>query len=363
MMSKYFLFFAIGGFWTTLVLAMVFLFGRTHDVKLREYNRARNVMGFAYIFFASIILFEVTSRFLGFHHPGFKTSILIFSIFQLLIFTQVNISLINLSFLPIRKLLYHMLPVTILGILSILSYNLKWGFNLSTIILYSLLLLYVVSVIIFGLIFTIHYKSYKKKFENYFTEDSTNHLKWVYTSNVLIQSVGIIAVVITLIFPATINLFPFLVILFYTAYAIHFLNYKNVLHLVEPVVKEDLIEETDKHSKTSLLTLKQIESALKIWEEKKLFTCPRLTISIIASQISTNRTYLSHYLNSSKEKTFSDWINELRIEEAKKLMKANKSLRLEEVSEQVGYTDKCYFSRCFLKYTGINVSQWKNSQI
>jgi AraC-like DNA-binding protein len=363
MMNEYFLFFAVGGFWTTLVLAMVFLFGgRIWNVKLRKYYRARNVMGFAYILFASIILFELTTRFLGFHHASFKTSILIFSTFQLLIFTHVNITLINIKFLSIRKLIYHLLPVTILGILSILSHNLKWGFMITSIIYYSLLLLYIASVVIFGFIFTKHYKRYKKRFDNYFTENSANLLQWVYNSFLFILIASFVIIITTLIFSDAVKIFPILVIFYYTVYAIHFLNYKQIYYLMEPVLNEEVTVEADKQIKPSFLPFKQIETVLKIWEEKKLFTSSRLTIAIVASQISTNRTYLSHYLNSTKNKTFSDWINELRIEEAKRMMEADQSLKFEEISEKVGYTDKSYFSKCFLKYTGITVTQWRKSQ-
>ncbi len=114
-----------------------------------------------------------------------------------------------------------------------------------------------------------------------------------------------------------------------------------------------LREEEEKPIKSSEITFSQIGKAVGKWEQQKLFTNPKITITKVAAQVSTNRSYLSQYINRSKQKTFNEWINELRIEEAKKLMANNKNMTIEEVSEKVGYTDKSYFSKCFARYIGI----------
>ncbi|MEL7601343.1 MAG: hypothetical protein A2W86_11305 [Bacteroidetes bacterium GWD2_45_23] len=87
---------------------------------------------------------------------------------------------------------------------------------------------------------------------------------------------------------------------------------------------------------------------------------PDLTIAIVASQISTNRTYLSSYLNTYRQMTFNEWINRLRIEEAKNIITANKHVTLDDICEEIGYADKSYFSKCFQRYTGMTVKQWKS---
>ncbi|WP_157279209.1 helix-turn-helix domain-containing protein [Proteiniphilum acetatigenes] len=124
-----------------------------------------------------------------------------------------------------------------------------------------------------------------------------------------------------------------------------------------------LREEEEKPIKSSEITFSQIEKAVGKWEQQKLFTNPKITITKVAAQVSTNRSYLSQYINRSKQKTFNEWINELRIEEAKKLMANNKNMTIEEVSEKVGYTDKSYFSKCFVRYIGITASQWKEKHL
>jgi YesN/AraC family two-component response regulator len=125
---------------------------------------------------------------------------------------------------------------------------------------------------------------------------------------------------------------------------------------MEPAVKD----EAEKNTKPSSITFSQIEKSINEWERSKLFMKPDLTIAIVAMQISTNRTYLSNYLNTFKQKTFNEWINGLRIEEAKKMIAANKNITLDDLCEKIGYSDKSYFSKCFKKYTGMTAKLWKS---
>ena len=357
MSIQLYLFFAIGAFWTSFVLSLLFLFTTVPKIQqLENYKSAKRMMAFAYLLFCIISLYEIIIRLRGINLPTFRTSILIFATFQLYLFAHVNTSLIDLRYLSTKKLLYHLIPVAILSLLNLGSYGGHWKGNYSNILYYSLLLFYTISIIFTVIIFFKHYWSYKKKFNNYFSGNNRDHLRWVYHANICILMASI-AVILFCIFSEEVNvIFPSLAIPFYTFYAIHFLNYSNIFKYVQPIVAEA----TNKSIRASSITFSQIEKSIGEWEKKKLYLNPDLTIAIVASQISTNRTYLSSYLNTYRQMTFNEWINRLRIEEAKNIITANKHVTLDDICEEIGYADKSYFSKCFQRYTGMTVKQWKS---
>ena len=78
----------------------------------------------------------------------------------------------------------------------------------------------------------------------------------------------------------------------------------------------------------------------------KIYLNPRLKLSDIAKLIGTNRTYLSQYFNREANSTFFDYVNNLRIEHALKLL-LETNLTLENIAEQSGFCSKSTFHRTF----------------
>ena len=74
-------------------------------------------------------------------------------------------------------------------------------------------------------------------------------------------------------------------------------------------------------------------------------------ISEIIKEAGMNRTYFCHYFKLVTGYTFKDYLTTKRLKIAKELLK-NKNLRISDVAEQVGYTQK-YFSEAFKKSFGI----------
>lgn len=362
MIDNRYIIFAAGGFWTTLVLALVLIFSSTpRDKNLRNYNRAKYIMAFTYLLFTVFCAFLMTGRLQVLDPPFLNVSILVLSAFQLFLFTHVNLTLLNYNHLSIRLLICQLIPVSTLSLFVILSFFLNWGEKTTNIFFYSLLFFYVVALLTVTGFFSIHHRKYRKRVDNYFTGVGTDRLKWIHISYLFLLISGI--VVVTATFTTRKIAIPFFIlgILFFIGYAIHFLNYRNIFNVMRPVLKEE--EEEEKPIMSSSITFSRIEKAVERWEQQKLFTNPKITIATVAPQVTTNRSYLSQYINRSKQKTFNEWVNGLRIDEAKKLMAAEKNMTIEEVSEKVGYTDKSYFSKCFVRYTGMTARQWKDKNL
>lgn len=60
---------------------------------------------------------------------------------------------------------------------------------------------------------------------------------------------------------------------------------------------------------------------LNDWIDRKQFCRPGVSIKSVAKEIGINNNYLSKYLNNVLGITFHQWLHNLRIEEAKVLMK------------------------------------------
>lgn len=130
---------------------------------------------------------------------------------------------------------------------------------------------------------------------------------------------------------------------------------------------DELIEES-KDSETvneptaledSELIGRKIEALMK---EQQIFLTKNLKITDVAKAIGSNRTYVSNYINNTYHCSFSDYINQLRIEHAKTLLlSSDADTKLSTIAEASGYSSESSFYRNFQKVTGMTPSEFKNT--
>ena len=128
-------------------------------------------------------------------------------------------------------------------------------------------------------------------------------------------------------------------------------------------------ENTERLSQSSdlyykILTNKDIDKNIR---ENKYYLDEILTLQKLATLLGTNRQYLSNYINREKQKTFYEYINEFRLEEAKSLLDGydvKHPYSMEEISSLAGFKSYSTFLRSFVKKYGISPSKYlknKNS--
>lgn len=100
-----------------------------------------------------------------------------------------------------------------------------------------------------------------------------------------------------------------------------------------------------------------VKNAMKYIEEN--YT-QKLTLSEVAEKTYVSQWHLSKLLNRHTGQSFSDILNHVRIERAKDLLK-DPSLRIGDISEQVGFLDLAHFSRVFKKQEGVSANEYRNS--
>ncbi len=84
----------------------------------------------------------------------------------------------------------------------------------------------------------------------------------------------------------------------------------------------------------------------------------KLQLTDVAEKVYVSHWHLSKLLNSTG-KSFSELLNEIRIDNAKKIME-DSSLHISDISEAVGFADTAHFSRVFKKCTGISAGEYRN---
>jgi two-component system response regulator YesN len=87
----------------------------------------------------------------------------------------------------------------------------------------------------------------------------------------------------------------------------------------------------------------------------------QITLDDVADQVHLSPAYFSSLFRKETGRTFSDFLIEIRIEQAKNFLKNSPALSIFEISERIGYPDANYFSRVFRKKTGISPSAYRRN--
>ncbi|PKV48665.1 tetratricopeptide repeat protein [Aquimarina sp. MAR_2010_214] len=102
-------------------------------------------------------------------------------------------------------------------------------------------------------------------------------------------------------------------------------------------------------------TLDKLLDNLQQFEEKKAFLRP-LTSKDLAKSFGSNSSYLSKVVNTFKEKSFSNYINDLRIDFVIDKLNKDSMFRkytVQAIAQEIGFNNSEAFSKAFYKKTGI----------
>lgn len=101
-------------------------------------------------------------------------------------------------------------------------------------------------------------------------------------------------------------------------------------------------------------------ATLEKWiESEKPYLHSDFQLMDLRQVLPLNRSYLSQLINSEYGCSFYQWVNRLRIEEAKRLMREQPDLRIQEVADRCGFSSRRVFSQIFTRETGTTPTEWK----
>jgi len=87
-----------------------------------------------------------------------------------------------------------------------------------------------------------------------------------------------------------------------------------------------------------------------------------ISISQLAAMLSVSTQYLNRVFNRLVQQTPSEYLTQIRISHAKKLLVSQKYLKINVVAEQSGYADPAYFGKVFKKQTGVSPLNYRHWQ-
>ncbi|MBX9852438.1 MAG: AraC family transcriptional regulator [Cytophagaceae bacterium] len=106
-------------------------------------------------------------------------------------------------------------------------------------------------------------------------------------------------------------------------------------------------------------TIELYNKAVQYIEEKKLYLDSEITIGEIAEELKVSMHQLSYAINTVGQKNFFEFINNYRINEARKLLKSSSvNFTIEAIAFDSGFGSKAAFNRTFKKYIGITPSEY-----
>ncbi len=116
------------------------------------------------------------------------------------------------------------------------------------------------------------------------------------------------------------------------------------------------------HSSLKIEESDRIQLMINYWLiDQKLFTKSSLSIDGLASKIGTSRHHLSQVVNEKLNKTYSEYINELRVEEARQqlLDPSSQKYTIAAIAHDAGFNSVSTFNEIFRKHYGTTPSQYR----
>jgi AraC-like DNA-binding protein len=114
-----------------------------------------------------------------------------------------------------------------------------------------------------------------------------------------------------------------------------------------PTLRAMSVAEMDEEERSLLLTM-----ALRSWlEEEKRFSQPdKYTVDEAALALQTNRTYLRKAVKTATGKTMLEYLRDIQLEEACRLLEGEEDLKVEAIAFECGMTRTTFFTLFKLKY-------------
>ena len=248
--------------------------------------------------------------------------------------------LLRPGWLTWKNALKRILPVVVLGAIDMfVPWDLRW-------------LLALVPVVWVALLFR-HLHYYRRHAEeNYGSVEQTDE-KWVIRYLQMTLVLGVSYTYLCFSDEPT-RLFTQQWLMFFV---IIYTNDQIIFH-AKPWI-ENAAEEEEEEEVTEIEPNSEYREKLEQWmETEKPYLNPEFRLNDLRQILPLNRTYLSQLIHAEYDCTFYQYVTNYRIEEAKRLMKEQPDLKMQDIAEQCGFSSPVVFSRIFVRETGETPSEW-----
>ena len=251
--------------------------------------------------------------------------------------------LLRPGWLTWKNALKRILPVLVLGIIDwFVPWDLRWLLALVPVV-WIILLLY-------------HVRKYRAYCEENFSSVEQTDEQWVIRYLVMIFVLGMCYIYVCFSEEPT-RLFTQQWMLFFV------LVYTNdqVIFRSKPWIEK--AEEEEKEAEAVVAVKDEVNAeyraALEQWmQTEKPYLNPDFRLLDTRQVLPLNRTYLSHLINTEYGCNFYQFVTKYRIDEAKRLMREQPNMKIQDVAEQCGFSSPTVFARVFFRETGKTPREW-----
>lgn len=210
-----------------------------------------------------------------------------------------------------------------------------------------------------------------RMFENTYSDDIGSYIRWLSVFTYWAIGFGVSCGLLTFLPDEYVFLWILSSIPFYIYLYCSYQNYILFYEKVESAFREEYdLQELGAYDMNTQVNSKEeedqptyrqdISKRIDEWIDSEGYRRSGITLNDLSVILGTNRTYLSQYIKSVYGMTFRDWISDLRIEYAKRLMLQQPQLRIVDISESSGFLSLSHFTHTFTSKEGCSPSKWRN---
>lgn len=123
----------------------------------------------------------------------------------------------------------------------------------------------------------------------------------------------------------------------------------------------EITEQVISNFKTSITKSTQNEDILpQILQWIKIHLNKNISLKNVAYEFNFSKEYLARYFKKRMGMSMQEYINYLRISDAKQLL-CNSNLNIKEIAHELGFIDEKYFLKLFKKYENLTLKKFRNA--
>ena len=100
-----------------------------------------------------------------------------------------------------------------------------------------------------------------------------------------------------------------------------------------------------------------------LMDGQQLYLQQGLKVSDIASALDTNIRYISDCIRAERGCSLMQFVNEYRVEHAKRLLLDHQEMKISSVAIESGFTNDKAMTRYFKEQTGMTPTEWKERNV
>lgn len=233
-------------------------------------------------------------------------------------------------------------PFLLLAILGPLTHNIDTACGIGAIV-------NILSMLVLLIMFASEYRKYVNRLKSEYSELSGRQIFWAWICFLAFAVQDMIFVIYEFMWSPLLEIL-YVVLSIVNATSLCFCICRQIPLDLDVVPEAEPEPKIDKQKEKVLYATieEKLESNFK---EKQLFLDPVITLETLAMHLSVNRTYLGMYLRS-RNMSFYQYINTLRVEYAYQLMQDNPDMSIRSVSEQSGFRSQTTFRKVFREVKG-----------